>query len=82
MFQCLSRMVEEDESRRAFNLGSDSRLAGEPPSSNPYSLRDVSKNHHRMWDSGWQDVHQWWGIHAKWCYQPLKLVRWGNESCH
>lgn len=42
---------------RAFNLGSDARLAGQPIDANPYSR---AESYWKRWREGWQDVNLHW----------------------
>lgn len=53
---------------KAFNEGSDARLAGWPPEDNPYPIHTVERE---AWRLGWQDVDKHWGMAAK---QPVKRL--------
>lgn len=43
---------------RAFNEGSDARLAGEPVTANPYTKREDTA--YFAWRAGWRDVDHYW----------------------
>lgn len=58
---------------RAFNLGSDARLAGVPLSDNDYS--SDQKDEYQSWRRGWNDVHYFWGHDSKRLYRPLPPIR-------
>lgn len=66
--------MTDDHSRRAraFNRGADSRLNGEPLSSNPYTGRDGEL--HAQWRKGWKHANLQWGIDAKECAPLPQMV--------
>jgi ribosome modulation factor len=55
---------------RAYNAGSDARLAGEAKDDNPYTDPEMRKK----WLEGWDDVNSWWGIDARWPVKVLPFV--------
>ena len=63
--------IEDGERARAFNLGSDARLAGVPFTAceSPCELK-------AMWQDGWLDVHRFWG---HWSKTPVKRLPWVPE---
>jgi ribosome modulation factor len=60
-----------DPLARAFNRGSDARLAGLPRSANPYPHDDPCR---ALWRQGWQDVATWWAVEALWPHADLPEV--------
>ena len=59
---------------RAFNAGSDARLAGLPPTACP-----PAETHWRnWWHRGWDDVDRKWGTWAKTPVKRLPPVGYGN----
>lgn len=51
----------QKEIAKAFNVGSDARIAGQPLTSNPYLDEGLA----REWRHGWKDVDEHWGELAK-----------------
>lgn len=60
----------QEELDRAFNLGCDARLIGEPISWCCFDESDLRKE----WKSGWRDVDRSWGKGAKWYVKPLPKI--------
>ena len=60
--------LPEYDRAKAFNIGSDARIAGLPLSYNPYIVNTVL---YKEWIRGWRDVHRYWGIFA---LVPVKLL--------
>lgn len=57
----------------AFGHGSDARLAGLPPSVNPYPSQSPEA---RQWRRGWQDLDAFWGcwVKERWPVRELPRV--------
>jgi ribosome modulation factor len=68
----------DDPRNRAFNLGSDSRLRGDPASANPY----IGKPERATWLAGWRDVHAFWAswVRARSGIKPLPPVRYTRAA--
>jgi ribosome modulation factor len=64
-------MTSHDKKMRAFNMGSDARLAGKSMDRNPYVERSHSW---KYWNMGWRDVNKNWGAWAKWPVKNLPEV--------
>jgi hypothetical protein len=56
---------------KAFNEGSDARIAGIPLAANPYL---TGSGYYSYWRMGWKDVESNWGQDAFWPVKPLPLV--------
>lgn len=55
--------VQSSYEAKAFNEGSDARIAGRPQSANPYPF--TAQNPYRSWLRGWQHVDREWGKDCK-----------------
>jgi hypothetical protein len=64
-------IANNEEGAKAFNLGSDARLAGFPRTSNPFGKTDKLEWY---WESGWSHVHKYWGRDARWLVRRLVRV--------
>lgn len=64
--------VTQTDSARAFNRGSDARLAGQPLLTNPYHDTDILMR--RTWDEGWRFTDRNWGRDAHWPVRRLPDV--------
>lgn len=62
-------------SARAYNKGSDARLAGAMLESNPYEAGTTLA---ASWRQGWQDVHERWGcaVCGRWRVDPLPPIEY------
>ena len=70
----MDRLVEflmKRDLTKAFNDGSDARIAGLTKSHNPH---DAASAEYREWRRGWEDVHRFWGKDAKWPVMTLPEV--------
>ena len=61
--------------RKAFNEGCDARLRGEPITANPHKHVGGNDDLSAQWARGWKEVHQFYGIEAKWPIAALPRVR-------
>lgn len=61
-----------DAYAEGFNRGSDARIAGIPPSGNPFGTLDASR--YGGWRAGWLDCDLYWGSSAKTRVRPLPLI--------
>ena len=62
------------DSDHAFNLGSDSRINGEPLSANPYTGGGSPEG--SAWHRGWRDADLYWGSEvARRTFRPLPEVK-------
>lgn len=59
-----------DDRSRAFSLGSDARIAGQPMTANPYPVAE--KAIRKAWQEGWWDVHHFWNAWAQWQKYPTR----------
>jgi hypothetical protein len=61
------------DAARAFNRGSDARLAGRSIGANPYRGDGFYAD---SWRRGWQDVDRYWGswVERRWPVRPLPVV--------
>ena len=66
-----SNLYDRLESARAFNRGSDARLAGRPLSANPYPATPEDGRQWQNWRYGWQHADASWGLDAKWPVKEL-----------
>lgn len=75
----VAKPPEDDAQRQAFNRGCDARLAGLPPTANPFRQGEEEVRLFKRWEDGWWDVHRFWGakVGGRWAYTPLPKVWWG-----
>jgi hypothetical protein len=63
---------------RAFNEGSDARLAGIHPQDNPYPHNNTGESFgdaHRNWERGWWHVQTEWGTESRELVRPLPTIK-------
>lgn len=54
---------ETERRAKAFNKGSDARIAGRSLMTNPYPVEGSLTDY---WIQGWKDVNNNWGLWARW----------------
>lgn len=57
-----NELPSPSESARAFGAGSDARIAGRPPSANPFPREDWL---YFQWRKGWRHADAEWGLDAR-----------------
>lgn len=62
---------------KAFNAGSDARLAGLPLTANPHEPVPGKQCEHHSWMQGWQDVHRHYSklVASRWKFRKLPSVK-------
>lgn len=61
----------DNKCQRAFNEGSDARIAGETPAANPHLIGTQEAIY---WQQGWEDVNKHWGKWASWAVRRLPSI--------
>lgn len=65
-----NEVVTQEQIDRAFNLGCDARLVGEPITWCQYDIGELRK----YWKLGWRDVDKNWGKDSKGSVKPLSKI--------